>query len=491
MDKEKKKRKKGDRVGPHTMDDAARADTTDALRRLEEEIAERRHAEELLRSSEERYRQLVENATDVIYETDASGYIKYLNPSAERLSGYSIKEIIGRNYLEFLPPEYHEAQSRSLGIQYVKKIPTSYHETPILSKDGREIWLWQSVSLILEGGEVTGFRVIARDVTARKKAEEALRESEQTLRAITASTRDAIIMIDSQGKITFWNEAAERILGWERREVLGLDLHLLIAPESYREASSRGIGLFRTSGQGGAVGKTLELSAVSKDKTEIPIELSLSAVHLAGSWHAVGIVRDITERKHAEVEHKELDRRLQQAQKLESLGILAGGIAHDFNNLLMGVLGNLDLSLLELPHDSRARSLIEKAANAGHRAADLTRQMLAYSGKGRYVVGRVDLNELVRESEHLIRAAIPKAVALNLSLTTTSTVTEADGDQVKQVVMNLITNAAEAMGGDPGHMELRTGVEFCDENSLNRSRILEKPPAGRFRSEERRVGKEC
>ncbi len=448
------------------------------------DLSDRKHAEELLRKGEERYRSLVESATDVIYETDAAGYVRYLNPSAERLAGGTKEEYIGRHYLDFLPPEYRGQQARLFGIQFVKKIPTSCHETPILTSDGRVIWLWQSVNLIFDGEEVSGFRVIARDITERRRAEDALKESESTIRTIAASASDAIVMIDDTGRITFWNEAAEQIFGWKRSEIMGADLHHHLAPDQYHDAYLNGLDHFRTTGRGKAVGKTIELTALRKDRTEIPIELSLSAVELAGHWHAVGIMRDITERKRSETERIELDRRLQQAQKLESLGVMAGGIAHDFNNLLMAVLGNLDLCLLELPKGSSARMLIEKAVNAGHRAADLTRQMLAYSGRGRYVVGRVDLNELVHKNDSLIRAAIPRTVSLDLSLTPRAAVIEADADQVKQVIMNIVSNAAEAMDEQPGAITFTTAVKHYDEQSLSRSRIHEKPKPGRFVSVE-------
>ncbi len=451
----------------------------DVLFGISRDVTERRRAEELVRQSEERYRELVENATDVIYETDAKGYVRYVNQSTEKLLGYTSGEMAGRHYLDFLPPGHREAQSRLFDIQFAKKIPTTNHETPVFTRDGRTVWLWQNVNLVTDGDAVTGFHVIARDVTDRKLAEEALREREATLRTITASAHDAIIMIDDHGIITFWNEAAEQIFGWGRAEALGRDLHLLLAPERSHADYARAMEHFRGSGLGGAVGRTLELPAIRKDGSEVPIELSLSAVQIAGAWHGVGIMRDITERKKAEAERMELDRRLQQAQKLESLGVLAGGIAHDFNNLLMGVLGNLDLSLLDLPRGSRTRTLVEKAMTSAYKAADLTRQMLAYSGKGRYVAGRVNVNDLIRQSEVLIRSAIPRAVSLELALASQGAI-EADADQVRQVIMNLVTNAYEAIGDAPGSITLRTGDMDCDAQCLGRSRIFEKPPEGRF-----------
>ena len=190
--------------------------------------------------------------------------------------------------------------------------------------------------------------------------------------------------------------------------------------------------------------------------------------------------RDITERARAEAERLEMERRLLHAQKLESLGILAGGVAHDFNNLLMAIIGNLDLALLDLLPISAARSYIARALQATRRAADLTRQMLAFSGKGRFVITRMDLSELVRENTKLFRAAISRTVSMNLCLTRESTAIEADAGQVQQVIMNLITNASEAIGERAGVITLTTGVEAFDAAYLSTSRLNEKPPAGRF-----------
>ena len=193
-----------------------------------------------------------------------------------------------------------------------------------------------------------------------------------------------------------------------------------------------------------------------------------------------GVDRDITERTRAEAERLEMERRLLHAQKLESLGILAGGIAHDFNNLLMAVIGNLDLALLDLSPISAARPYIDRALQATRRGADLTRQMLAYSGKGRFVITRMDLSELVRENTNFFRTAISRTVSMNLCLTGECSAIEADAGQVQQVIMNLITNASEAIGEKAGVITLTTGVEAFDAAYLSTSRLSEKPPAGRF-----------
>jgi PAS domain S-box-containing protein len=191
-------------------------------------------------------------------------------------------------------------------------------------------------------------------------------------------------------------------------------------------------------------------------------------------------VTDITERKRAEEERLELERRLLHAQRLESLGVLAGGIAHDFNNLLMAILGNLELALMTLSPVSPARDEITRAIQASKRAADLTRQMLAYSGKGRYVVRKLDINELVEENAHIFRTAISRNVTLNLHLEPQLPFIEADAGQIQQVVMNLITNASEAVGEQAGMVSLRTGVGQYQAADLSASCVEEKPAAGRF-----------
>jgi len=190
--------------------------------------------------------------------------------------------------------------------------------------------------------------------------------------------------------------------------------------------------------------------------------------------------RDITERARAEADRLEMERRLLHAQKLESLGVLAGGIAHDFNNLLMAVIGNLDLALLNLSPTSAGRPYVDRALRATRRGADLARQMLAYSGKGHFVITPMDLSELVRENTNLFRTAISRAVSMNLCLTQERSSIEADPGQVQQVIMNLITNASEAIGEKAGVVTLTTAVEGFDAAYLSKSRLNEKPPAGRF-----------
>ena len=186
------------------------------------------------------------------------------------------------------------------------------------------------------------------------------------------------------------------------------------------------------------------------------MEVSLSFVEQGGTPLALALMTDITERKQAE-------ERLRQTQKLESLGLLAGGVAHDFNNLLVGVIGNASLAQELLPPGNPAAELLDGVIKTGEQAAHLTRQMLAYSGKGRFVVEALDLSALIPEIGGLVRPSISKKIALHFDLEEDLPPIEADRGQIQQVFMNLVLNAAEAIGSHDGLISVRTGVQNVDD----------------------------
>jgi PAS domain S-box-containing protein len=192
----------------------------------------------------------------------------------------------------------------------------------------------------------------------------------------------------------------------------------------------------------------------------------------------LGIYEDITDRKKAEDERLEMERQLLHAQKLESLGVLSGGIAHDFNNLLHSLLGNLDLALIKLPADATACKNIEQAIIAGKKAAKLTSMMLAYSGKGVFIIHELNLTALVEENAAILSAAISKSITFKMELDRNLPLIMADSGQIQQVVMNLITNAYEAIGDNAGSITLSTGVRDFDQTTLNASRLESKLTAG-------------
>ncbi len=197
-------------------------------------------------------------------------------------------------------------------------------------------------------------------------------------------------------------------------------------------------------------------------------------------------LKDLNEELRAEMELREKleeqrwEARLQHSQKLESLGVLAGGIAHDFNNLLVGVLGNARLVIDELPDDSRLRQPLEQVESAARRAADLTRQMLDYSGKGRFVVERLDLTTVVQEMTDLVGASISKKATITPMLLDGLPGVQGDETQIRQVVMNLITNASDALEGEPGTIAVRTGLMYATPEQLEDAIFHEDAPPGEY-----------
>jgi len=193
----------------------------------------------------------------------------------------------------------------------------------------------------------------------------------------------------------------------------------------------------------------------------------------------VGTLTDIAEKVRAEEERRKLEEQIQETQKLESLGILAGGIAHDFNNLLMGVLGNASLALAELPVESPARECVEHVETAALRAAELAKQMLAYSGKGRFVVQSLDLSALVEEMRRLLASSISKKATLTCDLERNLPPVEGDATQLRQIVMNLITNASDALEDEAGIIAVRTGSMEAPDGYDAKSYIHDSLPPGR------------
>jgi len=312
------------------------------------------------------------------------------------------------------------------------------------------------------------------EIERRHQVEQAQRESEGRYRDLVDASPSAIFAVQ-EGRYVFANPAARQLLGYEPGELIGILALDTIHPDSLELVSER-----MQQAQVGAPNSPLEMKVLRRDGSTLLTESTSVPVSLNGEPAILIIGQDITARKKAEAERLAMERRLLHAQKLESLGVLAGGIAHDFNNLLMAVLGNLDVAFQDLAPTSPARAGVESAVHACRRAVDLTRQMLAYSGRGHFVLAHLNLSDLVRENAYLFRASISRSVTMNIDLASSLPAIQADPGQVQQVVMNLITNASESIEDEVGVVTLATGVQDCDAHYLSHSRLDEKPLPGRF-----------
>lgn len=257
----------------------------------------------------------------------------------------------------------------------------------------------------------------------------------------------ALLTVDAAGRIASWNSGAERLLGYTEAEILGREYSRIFTPEDVREGVP-GNEMQKAETEGRVED---EHWLVRKDGSRFLAIGILSSVGPEGAREFGKIMHDITERRKTE-------EAVRQAQKLESLGVLAGGIAHDFNNLLTSILGNASLILDTSFEFDPNRSKLEAIVASSKRAADLTSQLLAYAGKGRFVITKFDLSALISQMLHLIQTSIPRIVRLELELAPDLPWIEADASQIQQVVMNLAINAAEAIGPDGGTVRVSTGV---------------------------------
>ncbi len=353
-------------------------------------------------------------------------------------------------------------------------------EYRILSATGEVRWIDDRTFIRRDGaGRITHYQGIVLDITERKRAEEALARSEAELSAALSVASMGCWQLDLDRMEFTFDDRYYRLHGVTAAEVGG---HHMSAEEfarswvhpddahHVRRSIERALASTDPSYQSHHEARILRKDRdprwvnvwfqVERDATGRPIRLH-------------GVNQDITERKRAE-------EALVHAQKLESLGVLAGGIAHDFNNLLTGILGNLSLAVADLPQLSPAREAIDSAQAAAQRAAELTRQILAYAGKGRYQTATVDLGELVEQNADLLRAAVSHRIGIEIERGRERQPVEVDPSQIRQVILNLVTNGGEAIGERGGTLTVKTGVRDCDARLLAASRIDRKPEPGRF-----------
>ena len=307
-------------------------------------------------------------------------------------------------------------------------------------------------------------RDLEEQASEREKAQVALLESERRYRTLVENAPEAIVVLDMDSRrFIDVNENAARLFKFSREDLLRLgpvDLSPELQPDQQpsAEAASK-------LNQRALEGEALTFEWLHRDSvgTELPCEVRL--VRFSSQAKLVrGSITDIRPRKQAEKERHELEAQVQHSQKLESLGVLAGGIAHDFNNLLTPILGHSDLALSKLSPTSPAVEHIEYIQKASLGAAELCQQMLAYSGRGQFVVRSFSLSSLVKEMRHLLQTVIPKNVAVEFNLAENLPPIEADSSQIQQVFLNLVTNAADAIGEENGFISITTGtLEVSDD----------------------------
>ena len=282
------------------------------------------------------------------------------------------------------------------------------------------------------------------------------RASDDLRRKLVDVALDCVVVMSARGIILDFNRAAERTFGHSRGDVVGKILGDVLIPPHLRDAHRESLRRWQDTGRPTILGKRIEIEALRCDGTIFPVELAVDLVEGSQPPVFVGFIRDLTERKEAEAQREAFEIRLRQAEKFESLGMLASGIAHDFNNLLVGIAGNVEFARRRLAPDSPLALRLERIDNASSRAAGLTQQLLAYAGKATLKETTVDLADIAAEAAQLVASGTRGDIETEAAVTPAWI--SADATQLSQVAMNLLTNACEAAEDGGGHVRVRTGV---------------------------------
>lgn len=427
---------------------------------ISRDIDEKKKIYEQLRESEEKFRSLAEACPYgiLIYQ---DGHWVYTNPAGEEISGYPAEDLYRMQFWEIVHPDHRQmVKDRGLKRQEGEKVePTSY-DLKILGKDGSDRWISLTAANCLYRGRPAGMITVC-DITVQREKEEALRESEEKYRAILDNIEEGYYEVDLHGNFTFFNEHICRIAACPCEEIWGVNYQEYTSPEDAKRLFRKFRRIYGT----GRPAKAFDLQIYRPDGESRHVEISASLVrdHSRNPAGFRGIMRDITDRKKAEVEKEKLEAQLMHAHKMEAVGTLAGGVAHDFNNILQAINGYTQLLLLNRSKDDPDYDKLIQLEKAGERASALIQQLLTFS---RNVAGerrRIDLNREIASVKKLLEQTLPKMIEIKLDLDQHLWFVNADPMYMEQILLNLASNAADAMP-DGGRLTIETRNVVLDES---------------------------
>ncbi|BBO86324.1 hypothetical protein DSCO28_68900 [Desulfosarcina ovata subsp. sediminis] len=405
---------------------------------------------------------VIESMQDAVFVLNPQGIVIDLNTTARQLIGTATVPLVGKPLKALSPDLWALADPH--------RSPSAESTEINIDKDGiLRLWRMRRSLLYGAGQKPAGWLITLQDITDQRHNEKALRESEEKFRSISASALDGIIMIDPKGRVCFWNHAAEQIFGYRAEEILGKDLHTQLAPEQFHTAYLKAFALFQQTGNGRLLGKTIEIECRHKDGYNFSAELSLAPLKLNDQWHAVGIVRDVSERKKTQ-------EFLIQSEKMLSIGGLAAGMAHEINNPLAGILSNVQMIRMRLAGDLPANrgeaaacgldlahlktyidrrgilEMITATEQSCQRAADIVRNMLDFSRKSDTDLTDHDLAKLLDQTVALANNDFRlnnrydfRRIEIHRDYASRMPTVRCDKNQIQQVLLNILKNGAQAM----------------------------------------------
>ncbi len=415
------------------------------------DVTDQKQAEEVLKKERDFTAAVLDTVGAMVLVLDGTGKIVRFNRTCEEVSGYRFEEVAGKYVWDFLvPPEQVESVKKVFQNLSAGQFPNKF-ENYWIAKDGRrKLIAWSNTALLDGGGAVEYVIPTGIDITEQRRAESELLKEKSFSDSIIDSLPGTFYICDEEGRLIRWNNNEKEITGYSRDELSGMNVLKLFRED--RDLVASKMKEVYESGRA-----SVEARIVTKSGMSIPFLLTGFRMDRDGRQYLVGVGMDVSERIH-------LEEQLRQSQKMECLGTLAGGIAHDFNNILTAIIGYGNLLQMKMGETDPLRHNVEQILASANRAASLTQGLLAYSRKQILNPQPVNLNEIIRKVERLLVRLIGEDVELKVVLTDADTTIEADAGQIEQVLMNLATNARDAMP-DGGPLFIETEVVEIDAAS--------------------------
>ena len=452
----------------------------DVVYGLAVDVSETHRVVEQLRRSEELTRRILEAMPGGVVHVRKDGAVLRANGEAQRILGLRLDELTQKYVLDFEPETLLGDGSPCSAEDYpVSRALATGEPQPrtligVRRPGGGVSWAVFTAVPVKDPdtGETSGAVVTFVDITEHRAAQEALAESEERYRRLVEHSPDPMAIV-SQDRLLFVNAAGVDLMA--RGDLVGTSAMDLVPKERVPEVRA----YVDAALEGKRVG-TVQADLVRRDGGRVAVELSAAPLVYQGKRATLVVARDIRARRRAEDELSRLQEKFQHTQKLESLGILAGGIAHDFNNLLSAILGNASLAKLHLPDDSRSVRHVAAIEKAAQQAADLTGQMLAYSGRGRLRSEPVDVSAMVAEMIELLTSVVSKKAVVETRFDAPGALVLGDVSQLRQVAMNLLLNASDALDDHPGRIVIRTRLSQLERRQLAESYLDDGLAAGNY-----------
>lgn len=438
--------------------------------------------EQQLRASEKSYAATIHSIGDGLIAVDREGRVTLMNPVAERLTGWTQTEAIGHPLTEVFsivneqtrqPMAPPTQRALELGIA----VGVESHAL-LQTRNGQETPITDCAAPIQTEDGLLGAVLVFHDVSEFRRVEESLRQHAAEIEDLYNNAPCGYHSLDAEGMFVRVNETMLRWLGYTREELVGRIKFSEIMTPASRRTFENYFPAFRERGRLSDV----EYELVKKDGGVMPVLLNASATMDHDGHYIMSRVTlyDLTERKRAEQEHAQIEAQLQHSQRLESLGVLAAGVAHDLNNLLTGVLGYAELANLEISPGSTVSGYLGQIITGGRQLAELTRQLLAYAGKGSVSMQPIDLSQFTRATADVLRPSLREKCSLEYQFSETIPLIQADPAKIRQIVTNLIVNARDACEARGGIITIRTGVRECDSAFLATCHIDGDLPPGPY-----------